>query len=160
MAVDMFLKIDGIKGESADHKHMGEIDVLSWNWGAKQSGTSHAGGGGGSGKVNVQDLTFSKWVDRSTPELFLECCNGKHIKSAVLTVRKAGQKPLEYLKITMENAIISGVTSGASGGQDRLTESITLNFSKVKLDYIPQKQDGTGDAAVTTGWDIASNKTL
>jgi len=157
MAVDMFIKLGDIKGESVDRVHKGEIDVLAWSWGASNSGTAHVGGGAGAGKANVQDLSFTKWLDRASPELFLECCNGKHIKEAVLTVRKAGEKPLEYLKITMSDAIITSFSSGAGGGQDRLTENVTLNFAKVKLDYLPQKPDGTGDAAVTTGWNIAQN---
>ena len=76
MAVDMFIKIDGIKGESKDKKHKDEIDVLAWSWGMSQSGTFHTGGGGGAGKVNVQDLSFTKWVDKASAALMLCCCNG------------------------------------------------------------------------------------
>ncbi len=160
MAVDMFIKIGDIKGEAADDKHKGEIDVLSWSWGAHQSGTMHVGQGGGAGKVAVQDLSFTKYVDRASPELFYACCSGKHIKDITLTVRKAGERPLEYLKLTMAEAIVSGISTGGSGGEDRLTENVTLNFASVKLDYVPQKPDGTGDSAVTTGWHIAQNKKL
>src|SRR5438270_10620750 len=99
MAVDMFIKIDDIKGESADAKHKDEIQVLSWSWGMSQSGTTHDGAGGGAGKVNVQDLTFTKYVDSSSPNLIKFCCNGKHFKQGLLTIRKAGEHPLEYLKI-------------------------------------------------------------
>lgn len=160
MAVDMFLKLDGVKGESSDDKHKGELDILSWSWGAHQTGTSHVGAGGGAGKVNVQDLSFTKYIDRSSPELFLHCCTGKHFATALLTVRKAGGKPLEYLKINMEEVLVSGVTTGGSGGDERPTESVTLNFARVKLDYTPQKPDGSGDAAVTVGFDMAKNKTI
>ena len=93
MAVDMFIKIDDIKGESTDAKHKDEIDVLSWTWGVTQSGTSHTGTGGGAGKVQVSDLTFTKIVDRSTPILLKSSCSGKHLKSAVLIVRRAGGTP-------------------------------------------------------------------
>jgi type VI secretion system secreted protein Hcp len=160
MAVDMFIKIDDIKGEANDAKHKGTIDVLSWSWGVTQSGTTHMGGGGGSGKANVNDLTLTKYIDRASPVLLKICCSGKHIKTAVLTVRKAGDKPLEYLKITMEDAIVSSVSTGGSGGSDRLTENVTLNFARVKMEYVPQKPDGSGDAAVPMGWDIACNKEL
>ena len=157
MSVDMFLKVDDIKGESSDGSHGGEIDVLSWNWGMTQSGTTHTGGGGGAGKVSVQDITITKYVDAATPNLMKMCCNGKHFKLAKLTVRKAGENPLEYLTITMEEGLISALTTGASAGDDRLTESVTLNFSKFKVDYKPQKADGSGDAAIEAAWNIATN---
>lgn len=157
MAVDMFLKLDGIKGESADDKHKDEIDVLAWSWGMSQSGTTHLGGGGGAGKVNVSDLSITKYVDKSTPNLMAACCNGKHLKEAALYVRKAGEKPLEYLKLTMKEAIISSLQSGGSGGEDRLVEHVSLNFAEYKVEYTPQKADGSGDAVVTSAFHIAKN---
>ncbi|MCW7540745.1 type VI secretion system tube protein Hcp [Aquabacterium sp. A7-Y] len=157
MAVDMFLKIDDVKGESVDSKHKGTIDVLAWSWGMSQSGTTHLGGGGGSGKVSVQDISLTKYVDKSSPTLMLACCNGKHYKEAVLTVRKAGEKPLEYIKITMKEVLISNLSTGGSGGEDRLTENVTLNFAEFKIEYAPQKPDGTGEAVVEAAWNIAEN---
>src|ERR1700692_4311219 len=91
MAVDMFIKIDTVDGEAQDSKHKKEIDVLSWSWGMSNAGACHAGGGAGAGKANVQDLSFTKWVDSATPKLALACCAGKHFKDAVLVVRKAGR---------------------------------------------------------------------
>ncbi len=158
MAVDMFFKIDGIAGESRDDKHKGEIDVLAWSWGMSQSGTTHSGTGGGAGKVNVQDLSFTKYIDKATPNLMLFLSNGKHIKEATLTVRKAGETPLEYYVLKLTEVMVTSLTTGGSGGQDRLTENVTLNFAKYELDYKPQKADGSGDAAVKVGWNIAENK--
>lgn len=158
MAVDMFIKIDTIKGESLGDKHVGEIDVLSWSWGMSQTGTAHMGPGAGSGKVNVNDLSLTKRVDRATPVLMTACCTGSHLASAVLVVRKAGGNALEYLKITMEDILVSAVTTGGSGGDSVLTENVTLNFAKVKVEYIPQKKDGSGDGSVNMGWDIAAGK--
>jgi type VI secretion system secreted protein Hcp len=157
MAVDMFIKIKDIDGESKDSKHGKEIDVLAWSWGMSQSGTFHGGGGGGAGKVNIQDLSFTKYVDKSSPKLMLYCSNGKHIPEALLTVRKAGENPLEYLKIKLEQLLVSSISTGGSGGEDRLTENITLNFGKVTLDYSEQKADGSGHPAVTYSWDIEAN---
>ena len=158
MAVDMFIKIKGIDGESRDDKHKKEIDVLAWSWGLSQSGSAHMGGGAGAGKVNVQDLSFTKYTDSATHALVLACCNGEHIEEAVFVVRKAGKEPLDYIKITLNEVIVSSVSTGGSGGEDRLTENITLNFAKFKLEYTPQKADGTGDSAKTAGWDIAENQ--
>lgn len=164
MAVDMFLKITmkggELKGEAQDDAHKGEIDILAWSWGASQSGTTHMGAGGGGGKVNVQDLSVTKYVDKASHLLLQRCCDGEHLDKATLVVRKAGGKPLEYIKIEMEDLLVTAVSSGGSGGEDRLTENITLNFSKVKYIYTPQKEDGSKDAEVKAGWDIAENKSL
>jgi type VI secretion system secreted protein Hcp len=155
---DVFLKVDQITGEAQDDKHKDEIDVLEWSWGMGQSATSHVGGGGGSGRVAVQDLSIRKYIDKATPKLISYCCSGKHIPKILLTVRKAGgDKPLEYLKVTMEDCLVSNVSTGGSGSEDRLTESLSLNFAKFKIIYTPQKADGTGDAAIEMGYDIAKN---
>ena len=81
-----------------DSKHKKEIDVLSWSWGMSNAGSAHVGGGAGAAKVNVHDLSFTKWVDSATPKLALACCSGKHLKDAVLVVRKAGDKPVSTLR--------------------------------------------------------------
>lgn len=157
MAVDMFLKIEGIEGEAQDKAHAKEIDVLAWSWGMSQSGTTHTGPGGGAGKVNVQDLSITKYIDKATPNLMMYCCNGKHVKEMKLTVRKAGEQPVEYIKITMTDGLISSVSTGGSGGEDRLTENISLNFAKVKIEYTPQKPDGSPDTTIPKVWNIAQN---
>ena len=160
MSGDLFIKIGDIKGESPDDVHKDEIEVISWNWGLSQSGSTHHGSGGGSGKVNVQDLSLTKYVDKASPVLMKMCCSGKHYPEALLTVRKAGETPLEYLLIKMEDVIVSSLQSGGSDGGDRLTENLTLNFAKVSVDYTPQKPDGSGDAPIKMGWDIAGNKEI
>ena len=153
----MFMKIDTVDGEAQDSKHKKEIDVLSWSWDLSNAGSAHAGGGAGAGKVNVQDLTFTKWVDKATPTLSLACCSGKHFKDATLVVRKAGEKPVEYLKIKMDTVFISSISTGGSGGEDRLSENVTLNFSKVSLDYVPQDDKGAPGTPIPMTWDIATN---
>lgn len=158
MAVDMFLKLNGVKGEARDSKHKDEIDVLAWSWGASNSGNAHMGGGVGAGKVNIQDLSFTKYIDVASTDLMKACCNGKHFDDAVLVVRKAGEKPLEYLKIKLTEVMITSVSTGGSGGEDRLTENVTLNFAKVKVEYTPQDAKGAGGAATEMTWNIAENK--
>ena len=160
MAVDMLLKLGDIKGESKDSVHKETIDVLAWSWGASNSGSAQIGGGAGVGKVNVQDLSFTKFVDKASPDIFLATCNGKHIPEATLIVRKAGEKPLEYLKVTMTDLMITSYSTGGSGGEDRLTENVTLNFAKVKLGYIEQTTTGAEGAKPEVGWDIAGNVKL
>lgn len=160
MAFDMFLKIDGIAGESSDgHGHKDEIEVVSWNWGMLQKGNTHQGTGSGSGKVEIQDLTVTKWVDRATPALMLSCAKLEPIEEIVLTVRKAGGKtPLEYVKITLKNAVITCVSTGGTGSDDRLSENVTIQFAKVDFEYSPQNSDGSGGAAIPFSWDIPKNK--
>ena len=160
MAVDIFLKLDGVKGEAKDSTHADELDVISWSWGGSQSGASHMGGGSGAGKVNIQNLSITKYVDKSSPTLFLKMCGGTPIKKATLVVRKAGDKPLEYIKLTMEDLIVSDMSTGGSGGKgsdDRITEHLSLNFTKFNFEYVPQKADGSGDASVECKWDIKKN---
>lgn len=157
MAVDMFIKIADAPGESVDEKHKDEIDVLAWSWGMSQSGTTHAGPGAGAGKVNVQDLSFTKYVDKASPLLMLFCSNGKHVAEATLVVRKAGETPLEYMVIVMKDLIISSVSTGGSGGEDRLTENVTLNFAEVEYTYTVQKKDGSGGDKPAYKWKIAQN---
>ncbi|MGH7616640.1 MAG: Hcp family type VI secretion system effector [Gemmatimonadaceae bacterium] len=157
MAVDMFFKIATIAGESADKTHAGEIDVLAWSWGASQSGTTHLGTGGGAGKVNFQDLSFTKYIDKGSALLLQACASGKHITDASLVVRKAGGTPLEYLKIKLTDVLVSSYSTGGSGGEDRLTENVTLNFAKVDYEYVQQKPDGSGFPAVIFKFDIPAN---
>ena len=118
------------------------------------------GGGAGAGKVNVQDLSFTKYIDLSSPDLMLACCNGKHFPEATLIVRKAGEKPLEYLKIKLTEVLVTSVSTGGSGGEDRLTENVTLNFAKVNIDYTEQSATGGEGGKPKMGWDIAANKKL
>lgn len=156
-AVDMFLKIEGVEGESKDADHNKEIDVLAWSWGMSNSSTTHLGGSGGAGKANFQDLSFTKYVDKTTPILYQRIANGQHFTKATLTVRKAGSHPVEYIIITMDTVLVTSASNGGSGGEDRLTENITLNFASYCFRYTPQKDDGSPDAKVETCFDIAAN---
>lgn len=160
MALDMFLVIEGeISGETQDDvygKKKG-IDVLAWSWGMSQSGSFHVGGGGGAGKANFQDLSVTKWVDKSSPVLMLYCANGDHFKKAEIIVRKAGKKPLEYLKITMHKVLVTSVSTGGSGGEDRLTENVSFNFAEVEVEYVEQKEDGTAGEKPNFKWSISKN---
>lgn len=158
MAVDQFIKIGDIEGESQDDAHAGEIEVLAWSWGMSQSGTMHTGTGGGAGKVSIQDLSLTKYVDKATPNLMKACSDGSQFPEAVLTVRKAGTNPLEYIIITMKNVIVTSLSTGGSGGEDQITENTTLNFSEVAVDYQPQAADGSPEGgAISYGWNIAGN---
>ncbi len=159
-AVDYFLKVDGIDGESGDDKHKGEISVESWSWGESNAGSSADGGGGGAGKVSMQDFHFVMKVNKASAKLMLACANGAHIKDAKLTCRKAGKEQQEYLVITFTDILVSSYQTGGSSGDVIPTDQISLNFSKIQYEYKPQKADGTLDAAIKTGYDLKANKSL
>lgn len=158
-AADYFLKIDGIKGESPDAKHKDEIQLESWSWGATNSGTHAVGGGGGAGKVSMQDFHFVMKVNKSSPELMLANATGKHIPSALLTCRKAGGKQEEYLKIKFSDLLISSYQTGGSGASDVLpTDQISFNFSKIEYEYAPQNEKGGLGSPVKAGYDLKTNQ--
>jgi type VI secretion system secreted protein Hcp len=164
MAMDMFLVFDksaGIKGETVDDKYKKSdgIDVLAWSWGVSNSGSAHMGAGAGSGKANFQDISFTKYVDLSSPALMDSCAKGTHITSAKLIVRKAGGKEaLEYLVFELSEVLVSSYSTGGSGGEDRLTENVTLNFAEVKCDYATQQsKDGTAGPKSNFGYNIAAH---
>jgi type VI secretion system secreted protein Hcp len=161
-AVDMFIVIDGIAGETRDSIYSKDdgIDVLAWSNGLSNSGSTHSGGGGGAGKVNIQDLSLTKFLDSSSPYLMLYASTGRHIESATLFVRKAGDGQQNYFRIEMQDIIVSSVSSGGSGGEDRLTENVTLNFAKITWTYYPTDERGNAGKPITTGWNIADNTEL
>ena len=158
--IDAFLKLDKINGESTDSKHKDEIEILSWNWGSSNSGTMHRGTGGGTGKVQVQDMHFVKHVDKATPLLNGACTQGTHIAKGLLTVRKAGGTQLEYFKVELGDILVSSVQTGGSDGSPTLTEQFSLNFATFKVIYTPQDAKGSAAPAVQFGYDIAKSKTI
>lgn len=160
MKPSMFIKIDGIPGESEDDDHTAWIDILSWSWGMSQSASTHTGGGGSNAQASVQDVSFVKWVDKATPAIMHCCVSGKHIAKAELHCTKAGgdNKALEYIIIKMDDVIISSVSTGGSGGEDRLTENVSLNFAKVDYQFTVQTKEGAAGAKPKMQWDIKKGK--
>jgi type VI secretion system secreted protein Hcp len=157
-AFDAFLKIEGIPGESRDSSHKEEIDVLSWSWGASNTGTHAGGGGGGAGKVSMNDLTVTKALDKSSPRLMLACAKGDLVRQAVLVCRSQEAEPVEYLKITLSDILVSSYsTSGSAGGDDRPMESISFNFGRIEIEYIPVDVNGVPEEPVRAAWDVVEN---
>lgn len=155
---DCFLELKGVKGESKDKAHPDTIQVASFSWGGAQQGTMSAGGGGGAGKASFSDITVSKNVDKASATLWQFMALGKHFDTGKLIVRKAGGSPLDYLVVDMEKVLVSSISvGGASQAEDSVHEQITLNFSKFKITYKPQKDDGSADAAVEFGFSIKQN---
>lgn len=158
MASDIFLQLDGIKGESQDSKHKGEIEVLSFSWGMSQTGAGHHGTGSGTGKVDIADITFQKYIDKSSPSIMTACATGGHIAKGKLTVRKAGGTPLDYVTLDMEKIFVSSYQTSGTGGSEVLSESFSLNFVKVKLEYWTQTDKGAKGENANFSWDIAQHE--
>ena len=156
---DIHFKLGDIKGESTDDKHKDEIDVDNWGWGASNPGSMSHGGGGGTGKVSFSDLTILHRVDKASPNLWKACATGEHIKEATLTSAKQGKGPQDFLIIKMNDILITSVSLSESNGSGSVPmESVSLQCSKVDLEYKPQKADGSLDAGVHFKYDIKANK--
>ena len=140
-AVDIFLKLDGIEGESTDTAHGKEIDVLAWSWGAsvpitRNAKTADVGPG------NAQDLSVTKYVDKASPKLLINAVTGKHIADGMLVVRKAGATPVEFFTYELTDLLVASLSTGGIAGEDRLTENVTFNFQSIKETYFITDGDG------------------
>jgi type VI secretion system secreted protein Hcp len=156
MAFDYFLAIDGIPGESVDDKHKGEIDVDSWSWGETQSAPAH-GPAAGTGKVQIQDLQVTANMSKASPKLMLACASGQHIRSAVLTGRRAGKAQVEFLTFALSDVLVSSYQTGDSQAGAPV-DSVSLSFAKVQIEYKETQADGRLGASTEFGWDVKQNK--
>ena len=159
MAVDYFLKLEGIDGESTDDKHKGWIDITSFSWGAQQSTSWGSGsGGGGAGKVSISDFHFTKKPDKSSPIAFVKCATGEHIATAKIVCREAGGEAVEFLKFTLTDVLVSAIQFSGSHAGDRGDESLSLSAGKIEVEYKSQDEKGRAGPAVNGGWDLKLNK--
>ena len=153
-AGDMFLLVKGakhglIKGESLDSAHKGEIEVLSWSWGMQARPS--LGGGGASGKATINDLRIVKRIDSASTALMLALRTNEQIQKAVLTLRKAGKTQLEYMKVTIEQGRVTGLTidAGDVAGSPEAVEKVSFSFNKIEVEYVPQGKDGQPQGGMT-----------
>ena len=157
MAVDYFIKIDGIPGESTDKQHKDEVEVISFSWGVTQAGPGPGGGGGGAGKASFQDLHFFARTSKASPELFLACASGQHISSAVLACRRGGKAQLEFLEVKLSDVLVSSYQIGGSTPEQPL-DQVSLSFTKFELEYVPAGKAGKPGPPIEAGWDLMANK--
>jgi type VI secretion system secreted protein Hcp len=155
-AVDYFLKIEGVDGESADSAHKGWIEIDSYSWGETNRG-SIAAGGAGVGKVYMQDFHFVKKLDKASPILMQACAQGEHFRMATLVAIKEGQGRQEFLKVTLTDVLISSYRTGGSSGVVP-TDQFSINFAKIEYEYMPMNPDGSLGEAVKASWDLKANK--
>ncbi|MGH3015529.1 MAG: Hcp family type VI secretion system effector [Gaiellaceae bacterium] len=156
MAVDYFLKLEGIPGESTDAKHKDEIDVLAFSWGVSRAGSPGPGGGGGAGKAIFEDLLVVARTSKASPKLWQACATGQHLKTAVLACRKAGQAQIEFLTIKLTDVTITSYEIDGSDEELPL-DQVALAFAKVETAFVSADAKGKPQPPVTTGWDLKKN---
>jgi type VI secretion system secreted protein Hcp len=159
MAFDAFIKIPGVEGESIRQGHEKEIEIYSFSWGASNPTTVGHGTGLTAGKVSVSAFNFMKKTDKASPSLFTSCCSGKTYPTATVTLQKASgdaANPIKFLKYEFKNVLVESIQwSGSSGGDDTPTESVSLAFASVQIDYTPQGMPGEAANPVSGSWDIS-----
>jgi type VI secretion system secreted protein Hcp len=162
MAIDAFVKVDGIAGESTDDKHKDWIEILSYSHGMTQPSSAASGTGGRSAeRVNMADFSVMKVMDKASPNLALACCDGRHLKEVKVEVCEASGDKHTYAVVTMENVIVSSYQPSGSKDGDKPLESVTFNFGKIKWEYTPIGHDGKpGSKVGPVGWSLEENKKL
>ena len=161
MAIDVYLQIDGIKGESQDSAHQGWIEITSAQWGVMQprSATASTGGGHTAERCEHRTLALSKLADLSSPLLMQTCSMGKTIPKAKLEFMRAdgdGHR-VRYYEVELENVMIANVEQMIHDGSI-LHDEFGLRFSKVKWKYTQQKVSGGASGNTSGGWDLACNR--
>jgi type VI secretion system secreted protein Hcp len=157
MAIELFLKLTGIDGESTDAKHKGEIDVLAWSWGLSHEVAST--GGGATGRTKIESVSIQKLVDLASPLLLSASAQSKSISDGMLTTRKAGKGGGEFLLFKMTNVVVTSVNVAASETTDAPTESVNLSFSKLEFTYRATNPNGTPGTEKSFRLDVTSGKT-
>lgn len=160
MNTDIFLKIDGIAGESQDSNHKGWTSIESFTWGASQPGNMSVGGGGGAGKVQYRDLSVRAHIDKATPAIMRYVSNGKHINKIEVSVCKAGGNQIEYCRITLEDVLITNALFNGTGQKELIAITYEFQAAKVKTQYWEQASSGGKGAESQSGWDIKENREI
>lgn len=161
MAIDVYLHIDGIKGESADDRHKDWIECKSVSWGVEQprSATSSTGGGHTAERCEHRDIVITKLADLASPILLQTCAAGRTIPKARLEFMRAdaqGER-VKYFEIELDNVLIGAVSPSVNEG-DILTEEVGFKFSKVRWKYTQQRISGGIGGNTSGGWDLAANR--
>lgn len=157
MAVDYFLKMAPIVGESQAKNHVDEIQVLSWSWGGTQTSTVHGTSGSGAGKVSLSDLNIMIEFDKSSPKLLSGLTAGTHYAAATLSAVKAGAANANFMTLALTEVFISSMQLSASS--DVPSVSISLTYKSFQYDYYIQAKDGTVTNAGTSTYDVTTNET-
>lgn len=156
MATTTFIKFDGIEGESTHKDHKGEIELLSWSWGLTNSGGAPTGGGSGVGKATPQELRVVHRYDKASPVLAKMAASGRHVSTAMLSARKAGEGQKDFLKITMKEVFITSVATHDDGSG--ASEELAMRYGSIDFSYAPQTAKGSLGTPVSFNWNVKTGK--
>lgn len=156
-AYDMFLRIDGISGESTDAKHPQWIEVLNFNQGLTLPGI---GGAAGVGQADFDDFLIVKWVDKSSPKLCVACADGTHIPEVTLELCHAGGNKYKFMEIQLSDCIVTAyrIVGSVQGGETRPLEEVAFCYDKIQWTYTVINPDGSSGGNVAAGWDLSANR--
>ena len=152
----VFLKLDGIEGESTDARHAKEIDVTAWSFGVSNSGGPHSGGGSGTGRATFTDLAVTKVLDKATPALMLAVASGRHIAKGRLTVTSGGPRPLDILVIDLQDLLVTTCLLADTADDSRPVENVGFSFTKIRVAYTQQAATGGPGQVSEFGWDVVA----
>lgn len=159
MSVEIFLKLDGIDGESEKTGAEKQIEVFSFSNGASNPSSVSFGTGSGAGKVDLSSISLQKQLDKASPKLFLACCKGDHIATGTMIVREStgSDNPQIYYQYDMKQVFVDSISWGGAAGGGKPSESVSLSFKQIEITYWPQNADGTLGDKIPVGWDVTKN---
>ena len=162
MATEIYLRLDGITGESQKKGVEGWIEIFSFGNHASNPSAVAQGTGSGSGKVDLSSIAFQKQLDTSSPNLFLTCCNGTHIATGTLVVREStGSDTTQiFYQYDLTEVYVDSISWGGSTAASKPSESLTLSSKSLQITYFPQNADGTLGSKMVTGWNVATNQKM
>jgi type VI secretion system secreted protein Hcp len=156
MAVDYFLKLEGIEGESSDSNHKNEIQLMSWSWGASQVSSVAGTGGSGAGKADLSDFSLMTYFDKATPKFFKSIGLGTHIASGTLSAVKSGAQGKPYLKVDFAEIFVTSLQ--ISGSSEVPTVGISFTYNEIKIDYSVQDEKGNLKSTGPITYNTKENK--
>jgi type VI secretion system secreted protein Hcp len=148
-AVDIFLKIDGIDGESQDSKHKGEIVISAFSDAFSLATVATAR----VGKSTCGPIQVDKQLDTSSMPLVSALMTGKVLPTATFTFRKSGGKSAqEFYVVTLTQATVTAFAQSAN--VDAVpSESLEFLPRFIQMKYTPQNPDGSPGKAVIANLD-------
>ena len=161
MAIDVYLQLEGIKGESADSQHQGwmECEMADWMLTQPKSATSSSSGGHTAERCEHSTVALRKVSCLATPILLQYCSMGKTIPSAKIEFFRAdgAGTRVKYFEVEMSDVLISQVAPQVQEGEV-MSEHLSLQYAKVKWKYVQQKIGGGSAGLTVGGWDLSLNR--
>lgn len=159
MAIDVYVNLKDIKGESTDKEHEGWLEAINWSFGMEQpaSATASNAGGGTAERVQYDTFNFTQLINLASPKIYEFCSQGKHIPEVVIQMyRASGEKRVKYMEVKLKTVVISSVRAGHND-VGFPTEAVSMSFGAISWTYEQQKRDGTNAGKSTGSWSLVQN---